>query len=63
MLIYLFIFNFIAVREDRMPGGRNSGAVYNLYKVCYLLYYPFYKLNLISCILSFLQIFGLIDYF
>jgi len=22
-----------AVREDRMPGGRNSGAVYNLYKV------------------------------
>ena len=23
-----------AVREDRMPGGRNSGAVYNLYKVC-----------------------------
>lgn len=23
----------IAVREDRMPGGRNSGAVYNLYKV------------------------------
>lgn len=26
---------FIAVREDRMPGGRNSGAVYNLYKVKY----------------------------
>lgn len=26
-----------AVREDRMPGGRNSGAVYNLYKV---FYYP-----------------------
>lgn len=24
---------FTAVREDRMPGGRNSGAVYNLYKV------------------------------
>ena len=24
---------FSAVREDRMPGGRNSGAVYNLYKV------------------------------
>ncbi|GFY36937.1 hormone receptor 4, partial [Trichonephila inaurata madagascariensis] len=23
------------VREDRMPGGRNSGAVYNLYKVKY----------------------------
>lgn len=23
----------LAVREDRMPGGRNSGAVYNLYKV------------------------------
>ena len=22
-----------AVREDRMPGGRNSGAVYNMYKV------------------------------
>lgn len=22
-----------AVREDRMPGGRNSGAVYNLYKI------------------------------
>ena len=29
-----FISFFIsAVREDRMPGGRNSGAVYNLYKV------------------------------
>lgn len=30
------ITNFLkstAVREDRMPGGRNSGAVYNLYKV------------------------------
>lgn len=26
---------FLAVREDRMPGGRNSGAVYNLYKVKY----------------------------
>lgn len=26
---------FTAVREDRMPGGRNSGAVYNLYKVKY----------------------------
>uniref|UniRef100_T1J198 Hormone receptor 4 n=1 Tax=Strigamia maritima TaxID=126957 RepID=T1J198_STRMM len=25
----------LAVREDRMPGGRNSGAVYNLYKVKY----------------------------
>ena len=25
--------NVAAVREDRMPGGRNSGAVYNLYKV------------------------------
>lgn len=25
----------VAVREDRMPGGRNSGAVYNLYKVKY----------------------------
>ncbi|GFN82738.1 nuclear receptor subfamily 6 group a member 1-a [Plakobranchus ocellatus] len=24
-----------AVREDRMPGGRNSGALYNLYKVKY----------------------------
>ena len=23
----------VAVRDDRMPGGRNSGAVYNLYKV------------------------------
>ena len=22
---------FSAVREDRMPGGRNSGAVYNMY--------------------------------
>ena len=22
---------FPAVREDRMPGGRNSGAVYNMY--------------------------------
>lgn len=29
-----------AVREDRMPGGRNSGAVYNLYKVMYH-FYPF----------------------
>lgn len=28
-------FLLIAVREDRMPGGRNSGAVYNLYKVKY----------------------------
>lgn len=27
--------NVTAVREDRMPGGRNSGAVYNLYKVKY----------------------------
>lgn len=27
-----------AVREDRMPGGRNSGAVYNLYKVKYKKY-------------------------
>lgn len=26
---------FLAVREDRMPGGRNSGAVYNMYKVKY----------------------------
>lgn len=25
-----------AVREDRMPGGRNSGAVYNLYKGLYV---------------------------
>ncbi|XP_014369452.1 hormone receptor 4 isoform X4 [Papilio machaon] len=24
-----------AVREDRMPGGRNSGAVYNMYKYKY----------------------------
>lgn len=24
-----------AVREDRMPGGRNSGAIYNAYKVKY----------------------------
>lgn len=31
-----------AVREDRMPGGRNSGAVYNLYKV---------SINLISSII------------
>lgn len=23
-----------AVREDRMPGGRNGSAIYNLYKVC-----------------------------
>ena len=28
-------FILIAVREDRMPGGRNSGAVYNMYKVKY----------------------------
>jgi len=26
-------FILSAVREDRMPGGRNSGEVYNLYKV------------------------------
>ena len=25
-----------AVREDRMPGGRNSGAVYNMYKVSFV---------------------------
>ena len=25
------ILIFPAVREDRMPGGRNSGAVYNMY--------------------------------
>jgi len=30
----MFAFS-IAVREDRMPGGRNSGAVYNMYKVKY----------------------------
>ncbi|GFY05946.1 hormone receptor 4 [Trichonephila clavipes] len=30
-----YFFWKIAVREDRMPGGRNSGAVYNLYKVKY----------------------------
>jgi nuclear receptor subfamily 6 group A len=29
----VYIVFVIAVREDRMPGGRNSGAVYNLYKV------------------------------
>ena len=29
---HLSIF-ITAVREDRMPGGRNSGAVYNMYKV------------------------------
>lgn len=29
------LFLLAAVREDRMPGGRNSGAVYNLYKVKY----------------------------
>ena len=29
------ILSFAAVREDRMPGGRNSGAVYNMYKVKY----------------------------
>ncbi len=23
----------LAVREDRMPGGRNSGALYNMCKV------------------------------
>lgn len=31
--LVVFFFPFLAVREDRMPGGRNSGAVYNLYKV------------------------------
>lgn len=34
-LINFYIFFVTAVREDRMPGGRNSGAVYNLYKVKY----------------------------
>lgn len=24
----------LAVREDRMPGGRNGSAIYSLYKVC-----------------------------
>lgn len=34
MMINIFMFFYsTAVREDRMPGGRNSGAVYNLYKV------------------------------
>ena len=33
-LINYILFYLTAVREDRMPGGRNSGAVYNLYKVC-----------------------------
>ena len=28
---YLLNVIFSAVREDRMPGGRNSGAVYNMY--------------------------------
>ena len=28
---YPIINIFLAVREDRMPGGRNSGAVYNMY--------------------------------
>lgn len=31
----MIVFVCAAVREDRMPGGRNSGAVYNLYKVKY----------------------------
>jgi hypothetical protein len=35
-LINYILFYLTAVREDRMPGGRNSGAVYNLYKVCNL---------------------------
>jgi hypothetical protein len=30
---FSFLSGISAVREDRMPGGRNSGAVYNLYKV------------------------------
>jgi hypothetical protein len=33
LLFNVIIVIFLAVREDRMPGGRNSGAVYNLYKV------------------------------
>lgn len=34
VIIKFFILSYsTAVREDRMPGGRNSGAVYNLYKV------------------------------
>ena len=31
----LYYISLSAVREDRMPGGRNSGAVYNMYKVKY----------------------------
>lgn len=36
--IHSFHLYVIAVREDRMPGGRNSGAVYNLYKVLFIIY-------------------------
>lgn len=43
---------FSAVREDRMPGGRNSGAVYQLYKVIFytpfLLYYLQYEMALFA---------------
>ena len=35
-LIFVTIFVLTAVREDRMPGGRNSGALYNMYKVCFV---------------------------
>ena len=43
-----------AVREDRMPGGRNSGAVYNMYKVsitCMVLYYKIWSIS--NCTLLF----------
>ena len=34
LLLVLHMDDYLtAVREDRMPGGRNSGAVYNMYKV------------------------------
>lgn len=30
---YLMIVPLSAVREDRMPGGRNGSSIYGLYKV------------------------------
>lgn len=46
-----------AVREDRMPGGRNSGAVYNLYKViiislicCKLDSYTMFSITIITIV-------------
>lgn len=42
------MFCAAAVREDRMPGGRNSGAVYNMYKVGVSFRNQIYQTDLLS---------------